>query len=249
MQKSSAQRDGVSDFKRIVPAMLGALLVVLVAVDALLAVQPAILKDLSASWQSLVSMQPVIAPSANVLAATLAIASLVIASAVLLAFARATAGAAHLFLTPTWVAFCMLVGSEIRAPLPLPLSTPVLAALCALLFVGAGTLLRLGTSGGTISGWCAIVLPFALVIDGYVRAPSPGDAGALLIWLGLGAVGVVVIAYARPRGSNASEVDGLEGVDVVEALFEQVERAERSEARVAELERQLNNAYGRRRAS
>jgi hypothetical protein len=255
MQKSSEHTLSASQFWRIAPAMLGALLVVLLAVDALLAYQPAILKDLSSAWQSLVTMQPVLAPSANVLAATLAIASVVIASAVLLVFARATAGAAHLSLTTTWVAFCMLVVAAIPTPLPLPMSTPLFAGLCALLFVGAGMLLRLGSWAGAISGWCSIALPFVLVTDGYVRAPRTEitfgrDACELLLWLGLSAVGVVLIAYARPRGQSASgAVDGLEGVDVVEALFEQVERAERSEARVAELERQLNHAYAHRRAS
>jgi hypothetical protein len=255
MQKSSANTLGTSQFWRMIPAMLGALLVVLLAVDALLAYEPAILKDLSSSWRSLVTMQPVLAPSANAMAATLAIASVVLASAVLLVFARATAGAAHLSLTPSWVAFCMLVVAAIRTPLPLPVSTPWFAALCALLFVGAGMLLRLGSWAGTISGWCSIALPFVLVTDSYVRAPSTGttfgrDAGELLLWLGLSALGVVLIAYARPRGQSAGdEVEGLEGVDVVQTLFEQVERAERSEARVAELERQLNDAYARRRAS
>jgi hypothetical protein len=250
--KSSSHKMSASDFWRIVPMMLGALMVMLFSVDALLAYQPAILKDLTGSWQSLVSMQPMLAPSANVLAATIASATVVIASTALLAFARASAGAAHLVLTPPWVAFCMLVVSAIRVPLPLPM--PVFAALCGVLFVGAGAILRQGSSIGTITGWCLIALPFVLVTDSYVRAPSTGslfggEAGELLLWLGLSAVGVVLIAYARPRRSKSDQVDGLDGVDVVETLFEQIERAERSEARVAELERQLNNAYGRRRAS
>jgi hypothetical protein len=130
----------------------------------------------------------------------------------------------------------------------------VFAALCALLFIGAATLLRQGSTAATITGWCAIALPFAVVGDGFVRLPSAGvtlgrDAIELLTWLGLAAAGVGLIAYVRARTSKRGEVDGLEGVDVVEALFEQVERAERSEARVAELERQLNHAYSRRRAS
>jgi hypothetical protein len=254
MQKSSASGFSASEFWRMVPAMLGALLAVLAAVDALLAFQPSILEDLSGSWRGLVTMHPVLAPSAHILAATLAVASVVIASAILLVFARATLAAAHLSLTPAWVAVCMLSVTAIHPPLPLPVPTPVFAALCALLFVGAGTLLRLGSRAGTISGWALIALPFALLIDGYARPPSAAysfgrDAGVLLTWLALSVVGVVLIAYARPRGQNSDEVDGLEGVDVVEALFEQVERAERSEARVAELERQLSNAYASRRAS
>lgn len=253
MQKS-ARGIGPSELWRIVPAMLGALLVMLLAVDALLAFQPALLKDLSGSWLNLVRMQPVLEPSANVLAATLAVATAVLASVVLLVFGRVAAGAAHLALTSTWVAFCMLVVAAIQAPLPLPVPTPVFAALCALLFVGAGTLIRQDSTVGTITGWCALALPFVLVGDGYLRPPSAAamfgsDAVELLTWLGLGAAGVALTAHVRGRASNSSEVDGLEGVDVVEALFEQVERAERSEARVAELERQLNQAYGRRRAS
>ena len=253
MQKS-ANGSGASELWRIVPAMLGALLVMLLAVDALLTFQPALLKDLSGSWLKLVSMQPVLEPSANVLAATLAVASVVLASGVLLVFARVAAGAAHLALTATWVAVCMLVVATIQAPLPLPVQTPVFAALCALLFVGAGTLIRQGSAAATITGWCALALPFVLVGDGFLRPLSAAtmfdrNAVELLVWLGLGAAGVGLIAHVRARGSKSSEVDGLEGVDVVETLFEQVERAERSEARVAELERQLNQAYARRRAS
>jgi hypothetical protein len=254
MEKSSAHGVSGSEFWRTVPTMLGALLAVLAAVDALLAFQPAILQDMSGSWQNLVAVHPVLAPSAHVLAATLAIASVVIASAILLAFARATPTAAHLSLTSACVAVCMLSVTAIHTPQPLPVPTPVFAALSALLFVGAGPLLRLGSRVGTISGWFLIALPFVLLADSYVRAPTATysfgrDAGVLSMWLGLSVVGVVLIAYARPRASNTDDVDGLEGVDVVEALFEQVERAERSEARVAELERQLNNAYARRRAS
>jgi hypothetical protein len=233
--------------------MLGAQLVTLLAVDALLAYQPALLKDLSGSWQSFVTMQPVLDSSASVLAATLAVAGVVIASTILYAFARATAGAPLLALTPMWVAFCMWVVAAIQTPLPLPVQTPMFAALCALLYAAAGMLLRQRSTAGTIAGWGAIGLPFIVLIDGYLRASSAGatvggDVGELVLWLGLSALGAVSIAYARPR-KDSRAVEGLEGVDVVEALFEQVERAERSEARVAELERQLNIAYGRRRAS
>jgi hypothetical protein len=234
--------------------MLAAQLVALVAVDALLAYQPALLKDLSASWHNFVTLQPVLESSANVLAATLAVAGVVITSTLLFAFARATAGAPHLVLTPMWVAFCMWVVAAIPTPLPLPVQTPMFAALCALLYAAAGMLLRQGSTAGTIAGWGAIGLPFIVLIDGYLRASSTGttpagDVGELVLWLGLSALGAVSIAYARVRRKGSRDVEGLEGVDVVEALFEQVERAERSEARVAELERQLNNAYGRRRAS
>jgi hypothetical protein len=254
MQKSSAHTTGASEFWQIVPGILGALLVTLLAVDALVAYQPALLRDLSGSWQGLVSMQPVLEPSANVLAATLAVAGVVIASAVLFAFARATAGAPHLALTPMWVAFCMWVVAAVPTPLPLPVQTPMFAALCALLYAGAGILLRQGSAAGTVAGWGGIALPFIVVIDGHLRASSSGGTasgyvGDLVLWLGLSALGTVSIAYARSRRTDSREVEGLEGVDVVEALFEQVERAERSEARVAELERQLNNAYARRRAS
>lgn len=249
MEKSSAHG---SEFWRVFPAMLGALLTMLLAVDAMLALQPAMLKDLSDSWKGLVSMQPVLAPSANVLAATLAVACVVIASAVLLAFARAAAGAAHLALTSVWVAACMLVVAAIHTPLPLPTSTPTFAVLCAVLYVGAGTLLRQGSSAGTITGWSALALPFALVIDGFVRLPTAGvtfsDASGLVTWLGVSAAGVALVAYAWPR-RKSEQIEGLEGVDVVESLFEQVERAERAEARVAELERHLSGAYPRRRAS
>jgi hypothetical protein len=147
----------------------------------------------------------------------------------------------------------MWVVAAIQTPLPLPVQTPMFAALCALLYAAAGMLLRQRSTAGTIAGWGAIGLPFIVLIDGYLRASSAGatvggDVGELVLWLGLSALGAVSIAYARPR-KDSRAVEGLEGVDVVEALFEQVERAERSEARVAELERQLNIAYGRRRAS
>ncbi len=254
MQRSNARGMGASELWRSFPAMLAALLLILLAVDALLAFQPALLGDLSRSWLNLVSMQPVLAPSANVLAASVAIASVVIASVVLLVFARLASGASHWAAASVWVAFCMLVVGSIQVPMPLPVPTPVFAALCALLFVGAGTMIRHGSGAATITGWCAIALPFILVADGFVRPPHAGvtfdrGAGDLVMWLGFGATGVILNAYARARGNKADEVAGLEGVDVVEALFEQVERAERSEARAAELQRQLNQAYGRRRAS
>ncbi|HKP58362.1 MAG TPA: hypothetical protein VJV78_16670 [Polyangiales bacterium] len=249
MDNSSARG---SDIWRVIPTMLGALLVMLLAVDAVLALQPSLLKDLSTSWQGLVRMQPVLVPSANILAATLAVTSVVISSAVLFAFSRAPAGAAHVALTSVWVAACMLVVASIHTPLPLPTSTPTFAALCGVLYVGAGTLLRQGSSGATLTGWAALALPFAFVIDGFIRLPTAGvtfrDASGLIAWLAVSATGVSLVAYAWPRRSS-TEVEGLEGVDAVESLFEQVERAERAEAKVAELQRQLNAAYPRRHAS
>jgi hypothetical protein len=189
-------------------------------------------------------MRPVLVPAANVLAAALAVASVVLASAVLLVFSRAAQVAPHISLAPVWVAVCLLSVLRSDALLPVPVSPLAFAALSALLFVGASAALCAGSLLGSILGWMLVSAPLVVFGSGYANASHGAytfgrDAGLFLTGLCLSAVGVVLLSFLQMRARRARDVPGLEGVDVVEELFTQVERAERSEARAAELERQL----------
>jgi hypothetical protein len=227
--------------------MLAALLAVVFAVDLLLALQPALLDDLSHAWRSAVTMRPVLAPAANVLAAALAVACVVVSSALLLVFSRAAAVAPQLSVAPAWVALCMLSVFRVEGPLPLPLpmAMPLFAALSALLFVGASVALCSGSLPGVFCGWMLAAAPLVVLGAGYASSPHGAyafgrDAGLFVAGLSLSAAGVVLLSFMRTRARRVREVPGLDGVDVVDELFTQIERAERSEARVAELERQLS---------
>jgi len=184
-------------------------------------------------------------PMSNVLAAALAVASVVMTSAVLLFFARAAQVAPHLSLAPAWVALCLLSVVRVDALLPLPMSVPLFVGLSGLLFVGASTALCSGSLLGLVSGLMLVAAPLFVLGVGYASA-SPGayafgrDAGLFVAGLVLSAAGVLLLSFLRNRKPHGREQPGLDGVDVVDELFTQVERAERSEARVAELERQLN---------
>src|SRR4051794_16902194 len=100
MQHERARSFDVSAFVRSLPATLVTLLVVVMAVDILLASQPALLSQLSRDWDGVVAMRPGLAASSQVLAAVFAVASVVITSAVLLAFTRAALSAPHISLAP-----------------------------------------------------------------------------------------------------------------------------------------------------
>jgi len=245
----SQSRDA-SDFLRSLPAILGALLVAVFAVDILLAFQPSLLDQLSQTWRNTFAMRPVLAPATNVMAASVAVLSVVGSGALLLAFSRAVAVAPHFSLAPAWVALCMLSMIRVSAPVPLPMSLPVFGMLSALLFVGACTALSAGSRVGSVFGWMLVATPIVMLVASYVGASRGAsllgrDAVMVLSGLSLSAVGVVLLAFMKTRAQGSSGMDELEDVDVVDELLAQLERAERSEARVVELERQLS-AYVRR---
>jgi hypothetical protein len=245
MSQSLARRSPASEFLRNLPAMLGALLAVVVVVDVVIVCQPTWLDELSHTLRSVISVRPVLTPYVNMLSASLTVGSVVLASALLLGFSRAVSVAPHVSLAPAWVALCLLSVVRVQAQLPLPMSMPLFAALSALLFVGASTALCSGSRVGSALGWLLVVAPIAVFCLGYTAAPSgalPFQRDAALVLSGLCAslVGVVLLSLMHNRSRASREVPGLEGVDVVDALFAQVERAERAEARAAELERQLS---------
>jgi hypothetical protein len=243
---------------RALPVVLATLFVVVTAVDILLAWQPALLQTLSHDWQGWVSARGYTQSSADLLAAAVSVASVVVTSAVLMAFAQAVRAAPHASVLPVWVGLCMLTLSRMHAEVPLPMAAPAFAAFSALLMIGAGTIMRLGGQPGLFGGALLLALPLLMLGVGYLNASGANaaryawthDAQLFVAVLALSAIGVALIAVVRavlPSARRESdEVPGLEGVDVVEELFAQVERAERSEARVAELEQQLRTlAAGR----
>ena len=239
MRSSSTHSVSGPEFLRSLAATACALAAVVIAIDILLATQPALLQELSAALRTTLSVRTTALPT-DVLAGALTVTAVVITSAVLLAFSRAVQRAPAWSFGPSWVALCMLAAARADVSLFLPLGTPEFAALCALSLVGGGVALRTRSTAGTALGWFAVLLPLAVV--GAVcaeKAEYGRDAIWLVASLALGAVGVVLIARLPSGDSGRAEIPGLEGVDVVEALFAQVERAERSEARVVELERQL----------
>jgi hypothetical protein len=245
MSQPRANTHEVTDLWRTLPTLLAALLAAVVSVDMLLTLQPAVLGELSEAWQRVLSVRPMSAPVTTVLSASVAVASIVIASALLLVISRAALVAPHATISPAWVALWTLCVVRIPAPLPLPMSLSMFTALSALLFVGASAALSSGARIGTVVGWMLLVSPFGLLAGSYASAPRasfPLSRDTLLVIGGLllSAVGVALLSFLRKPTRGAEEVEGLEGVDVVEELFSQVERAERSEARCAELERQLS---------
>lgn len=229
---------------RSLPLLLVALLSIVGAVDLFLMWQPALLDEWSHSFRSLLGTRPMLAPATNVLAASLAVACIVIASTVAIVFARAVRAAPHLTIAPAWIAFCMLCAARLHGPFPLPISAPLFIALSALLFVGASALLRWGSRASELFGWLLLVTPLSLFGGSFAYAARGAaafgaDAGLLTAALVLSAVGAVASALTRQREASPYEVPGLEGIDVVAELTAQVDRAEQSEARVAELEKLL----------
>jgi hypothetical protein len=242
-----------TDFWRTLPTLLAALLAAVVSVDMLLTLQPAVLDELSRSWLRVISLRPMPAPITTVLAASVAVASIVIAAALLLFFARAALIAPHATIAPAWVALWTLCVVRIPAQLPLPVSLPMFIALSALLFVGASAALCSGTRIGNIIGWMLLVSPLGLLAGSFANASRTSyqfNRDNLLVIGGLllSAAGVALLAFLRKPAASSRQVEGLDGLDVVDELFTQIERAERSEARCAELERQLS-AYTRRPAN
>lgn len=239
-----------TDVWRTLPTLLAALLAAVVSVDILLTLQPAVLDELSRSWVRVLAIRPMPAPLTTVLAASVAVASIVLAAALLLFFSRAALIAPHATIAPAWVALWTLCVVRIPAPLPLPMSLPMFTALSALLFVGASAALCSGTRIGTVIGGLLLVSPLGLLAGSFANAsrtmyPLTRDTLLVIGGLILSAVGVALLAFLRRPAANPREIEGLEGVDVVDELFTQIERAERSEARCAELERQLSLSQAR----
>jgi hypothetical protein len=232
---------------------LGALLAAVAVVDVLMAWQPAMFVALSEGWRRTVGVRHIAEPSTHALAAAAALLTMVISSVGLAAFARITRLAPHISLAPAWVALCTLSASRLSAAVPLPLPIPAFAALSALLFVGAGAAFRAESRGAAWLACLLSVAPLLALVAGYASAvdgpraalyPFTRDVALLFGELVACPLGVAsIVRFARSERS-AREVDGLEGIDVVEELFVQVERAERSEARVAQLERQLQALTG-----
>jgi hypothetical protein len=243
MQQPRANTFDAREVLRSLPVLLAALLAVVGAVDLLLLLQPALLDRWSHAFRSALSLRPVLAPATHVLAATLAVSSVVLSSAAAIFVARAVRAAPHVTIAPAWVSLCLLSAARLERPLPLPIPTPVFIVLSAILFIGGSTLLRSGSRAFGVFGWALIAAPLVSFGLPYAMAPGAHAFGAeswrLMAALLLSASGAIGSAYVRVASRGPREVKGLEGVDVVDELFAQVERAERSEARVAELERKL----------
>jgi hypothetical protein len=261
MTQLRARNHEMNEFWRSLPALLTALLVVVMSVDILLTLQPAWLEELSRAWQRMIAVRPMAAPVPNVLAASISVSSVVIASALLRSFSRAVQLAPYATLGPAWVALWTLAMLRIETPMPLPMSLPLFIALSALLIVGAGVALCSGSQAGILFGWVLLLSPLA-TFAGCVaiasrthpawfqaaqalRSGAERDAMLVLGGLLVSALGMALLSVMSLRTRRIRNVEGLEGIDVVDELFAQLERAERSEARCAELEQQLANARKR----
>jgi hypothetical protein len=250
MQSSSrANTFEARDWLRILPALLSALLIVTAAVDIFMMVQPALLERWSEAFRKAFSLHPMVSPSTDVLASSLAVASVVFSSAAAIFVVRAVRAAPHLTLAPVWISVCLLSAARVERAMPLPTSTPLFLAVTAVLLIAASALLFTGSRVSTLLGWCLVAAPLVCFALPYVAAPGVNrfgaDAWTFALALGLSASGAIGCAYVRSRARGARDTEELDGVDVLDELFVQLERAERCEAHIVELERKLKE-YERR---
>jgi len=138
--------------------------------------------------------------------------------------------------------------SVAQAPVVLPMPTAVFAALSALLFVGAGALLRADSRTTLVSGWLVLALPIHLFVLAQLSAPGivlTRAAGHFLAGLMLSATGVIIFSFVPVPVRSPHVRHEPDDAALVDELFALLERAEQSEIRVAELERQLRSqAHG-----
>lgn len=226
---------------RSLPIVLISLFVVVAGVDALLAIQPALLQSLREYWAAPTSGGTM---SSALAAAAVIVGGVALSATTLAVFIRGVRSAPYLCITPVWVCACMLAIARVHTPLPLPVPTSAFVAISALLFVSSGVLFESTSRVSNLIGTAASLLPLTLLSIGYAfntdaQASFGGDSFLMLFVLALAAAGAPAIAVAC-RANGARVLGGhAASVDTSAQMGELLERVRESEERAAHAERQL----------
>ena len=165
---------------RTVPIVLIALFIVLAAVDLLLALQPALLRSLRASWESFAPSGRPGSPLPTLLAATGAISGIALSATLVAAFIRAVRRAPFTWLTPSLIGLWSVLISGVTS-LPLPISAVLFAGASALLLAGGGVLLQQRAPGRAWLGGLLLLMPLVLLVAAYAARGSGFDRDAQLL--------------------------------------------------------------------
>src|SRR5262245_20450421 len=224
---------------RLLPIVFMSLLAVVLAVDAMIGLQPAVLAPLRDGFQHWVGAGWVAPSWASVFATGVAVAGIAIAASVLSVAIRGVQAAPFVWLAPIVVGSGAALMARLPAQLPVPFSAPGFTLLAAGALLGGGALLRGDSFSLRFTAAFVLALPLILLAIGYSQGATSHGATEYLLVLVLTTVVIAVLGYAtRERAPGDSEGQG-------EQLVELLERARTAEARATFAEQQLASAgYG-----
>ena len=127
---------------RLLPIVFMSLFAVMAAVDAMIALQPTVLRPLRDSFQHWVGAGWIAPSWASMFATGVAVAGIAIAASLLSAFVRGVQTAPYLWLAPIVVGSGAALMARMPVELPVPFSAPAFALLSAFAVLGGGALIR-----------------------------------------------------------------------------------------------------------
>jgi hypothetical protein len=227
---------------RLLPIVFMSLFAVMVAADAMIAIQPTVLRPLRDSFQHWVGAGWIAPSWASVFATGVAVLAITVAASLLSVFVRGVQTAPYTWLAPIVVGSGAALMGRLPVELPIPFSAPAFALISACAVLGGGALLRRDAFATRFTAVLVMATPLILIAIGYSNGGSshtPHAVGEFIFLLAMTTFTTAVLGYVT-RERSLGEADGSG-----EQLMDLLERARTAEARAAFAEQQLASAgYG-----
>lgn len=229
---------------RLLPIVFMSLFAMTAAADAMIALQPSVLRPLRDSFQHWAGAAGGVVPSwASVFATGVAMAGIAITASLLSVFVRGVQKAPYMWLAPIVVCAGAALMARLPVDLPVAFSAPAFTLLSACAVLGGGAMLRRDAFSTRFAGVLVMATPLLLLAIGYSQGTpthTPQAATEFVFLLAVTTFTSAVLAWVtREREAGFGE-DG-QGEQLVALL----ERARTAEARATFAEQQLASAgYG-----
>jgi hypothetical protein len=229
---------------RLLPIVFISLFAVTAVADALIALQPSVLRPLRDSFQHWVAAGGATPSWASVFASGVAMAGIAIAASLLSVFVRGVQQAPYTWLAPIVVCAGAALMARLPVELPVPFSAPAFTLLGACAVLGGGAMLRRDAFAARFAAVLVMATPVLLLAIGYSQGGSthtPQAATEFVFLLAMTTFTTAVLAWVTRETSFGDSGAGGQGEQLVELL----ERARTAEARATFAEQQLASAgYG-----
>lgn len=228
---------------RLLPIVLMSLFAVTIAADALIALQPSVLRPLRDSFQGWAGAGGATPSWASVFATGVAIAGIALAASLLSVFVRGVQKAPYLWLAPIVVGSGAALMARLTVELPVPFSGPAFALLSACAVLGGGAMMRRDSFATRFAAVLVMGTPLALLAIGYANGGTSHTTHAVnefAFLLAMTTLTTAVLGYVTRETLGETG-----GSDSGEQLMGLLERARTAEARAAFAEQQLaSSGYG-----
>jgi hypothetical protein len=227
---------------RLLPIVFMSLFAVTLAADAVIVLQPSLLRPLRHTFQHWAEAGGAVPSWASVFATGVAITGIALAASLLSVFVHGVQKAPYLWLAPIVVGTGAALMARLQVELPVPFSAPGFALLGACAVLGGGAMLRPDAFATRFAAMLVMATPLISLAIGYSQGGSthmPQAATEFVLLLAMTTFTTAVLAWVT-REAPLGDAD-----ETGEQLVALLERARTAEARATFAEQQLASAgYG-----